>query len=238
MKSLSCVIIDDEPLARELIVEYVEQIDFLQLVGVVKNALEANTLLIQQQIDLIFLDIQMPKMSGLDFLKQLPTQPLVILTTAFPEYALQGYELDVVDYLLKPIALPRFIQAVNKAAKRMNIAQKPQIAIPESAVEPKPFVYLKGQDKMVKVFLHDILYAESVGHYTKVITKQTSPLIHESISVLEEKFPSNLFLRIHRSFMVNISNIKAFSSNMIEVGEFQVPIGRKYKQLAKDALGK
>ncbi|MGB0526055.1 MAG: LytR/AlgR family response regulator transcription factor [Flammeovirgaceae bacterium] len=236
MKLLQCIIIDDEPLARGVIAEYVAQIDFLRLIGQAKNAIEANSLLIHHQVDLIFLDIQMPKISGLEFLKQLPRKPLVILTTAFPEYALQGYEFDVVDYLLKPIALPRFIQAVNKAAQRSNIAQSHPIETVDQAVSTQPFVYLKGADKMTKFLLADILYLESVGHYVKVFTTNGSVLVHESISALEEKLPSTLFLRIHRSFMVNTQNILAYSNNLIEVGEYQVPIGRKYKPLVKEVL--
>lgn len=237
MRLLKCVIIDDEPLAREVVAEYVEQIDFLKLVGQAKNALEANTLLLQQKIDLIFLDIQMPKMSGLEFLKQLPHKPLVVLTTAFPEYALQGYEFDVVDYLLKPISLPRFIQAVNKAAKRSDINQISKMETPENPITAQPFVYLKGAEKMTKFLLDEILYLESVGHYVKVFTKESECLIHEGISLLEEKLPSSLFLRVHRSFMVNVSNIKAYSNHTVELGKYEVPIGRKYKQMVKKVLG-
>lgn len=238
MKKMNCLIIDDEPLAREVIAEYVQQLDFLHQVGTARNALEANSLLLSKPVDLLFLDIQMPQLSGLEFLRQLPHKPLVILTTAFPEYALEGYELDVVDYLLKPISLSRFVLAVNKAAKRLNMAQSPQI--PKASFgEPatKPFVYLKGTEKMVKLFLQEILYIESTGHYVKVMTVQGQQLIHESISVLAEKLPSELFLRIHRSFMVNLSNITAYSTSTIELGNYEVPIGRKYKDTVKKRLG-
>jgi len=237
MKKLNCVIIDDEPLAREVLMTYIEQIDFLRVVGVAKNALEANTLLLSQSVDLIFLDIEMPKISGLEFLRQLPQKPLTILTTAFPEYALEGYELDVVDYLLKPISLTRFISAVNKAAKRLNIAFSSPTPQAVSSISPNPFVYLKGGEKMIKIFLKDILYLESVGHYVKVFTQQDMQLVHESISLLEEKLPSELFLRVHRSFMINLSNIQAYSASSIELGNHQVPIGRKYKEVVKKVLG-
>lgn len=236
---ISCIIIDDEPLAIEIVESYVSKIEQLKLVGTFRNAIQAFAFLQEQPVDLIFLDIQMPKLSGLDFLKTLKNPPKVILTTAYRDYALDGYELEVLDYLLKPIPFERFLKAI---AKVLHQPGNSSIAVPKSEQPTDDYVYFKVDKKMVKTRMTDVLYIESVKDYVKVRTSDKEIITQQKISYLEESLPREQFLRIHRSFIVNIEKIDAYSASDVEIGKHSVPIGRNYKNdvmkaLAKNAFG-
>lgn len=224
---MKCIIVDDEPLAIEILESYVSKIDQLEIAGTFRNAVSAFAFLQQNTIDLIFLDIQMPKLSGIDFLRTLKNPPKVILTTAFRDYALDGFELEVVDYLLKPIPFERFLKAVAKVLHQPAVpvaaASKPETASADS------FVYFKVDKKMIKTRMTDILFIESIKDYVKVKTADKEIITQQKISYLEESLPSELFLRIHRSFIVNVERIDAYSATDVEIGKHFVPIGRNYK---------
>jgi DNA-binding LytR/AlgR family response regulator len=223
---MKCIIVDDEPLAIEILESYVSRIEQLQLVGTFRNAVSAFTFLQQNPVDLIFLDIQMPKLSGIDFLKSLKNPPQVILTTAYRDYAIEGFELEVVDYLLKPIPFERFLKAVGKVLHQPATQQS---AI--GKIDPtEDFVYFKVDKKMVKTRMAEILYIESIKDYVKVHTADKEIVTQQKISYLEESLPGDKFLRIHRSFIINRNRIDAYSATDVEIGKFHIPIGRNYKQ--------
>lgn len=230
--AIKCIIVDDEPLAIEVIESYIDRITDLEIVAKCKNALTAFELLQKEKVDLIFLDIQMPKLTGLDFLKSLKYPPKVILTTAYRDYALEGYELDVVDYLLKPISFERFLKAVSKVYDVNTTTEEEKDAIPES----EEYIYLKADKKMVKVRLHEILYIESLKDYVRVSTSNKDVITHQKISYLEEKLPEECFLRIHRSFIVALRKIETYSASTIEVPGKELPIGRMYKEQVLERL--
>ncbi|WP_299824347.1 LytTR family DNA-binding domain-containing protein [uncultured Pontibacter sp.] len=234
---IKCMIVDDEPLALDVLETFIERLDNLELVCRCNNAVEAYTCLQTHQVDLLFLDIQMPKLTGIDFLKSLANPPRVIFTTAYRDYALEGFELNALDYLLKPIAFERFLKAVAK----VSTAEAPRVA-PPAAAAPQPvstptagpdykeaFIYLKADKKMVKVMLSDILYIESLKDYIRVKTESKEIISYQKISFLEEKLPPEKFLRIHRSFIVALDKIQAFSATAVDIGKTEIPIGRFYK---------
>jgi DNA-binding LytR/AlgR family response regulator len=223
--SVRCIIVDDEPLAIEILESYVAKVEQLQLVSTFRNAVSAFTFLQQHSVDLIFLDIQMPKLSGIDFLKTLKRPPKVIFTTAFRDYALQGFDLEVVDYLLKPIPFDRFLKAV---AKVLHQPANPPNAAKQDAV-PDNYVYFKVDKKMIKTKMADVLYIESIKDYVKVKTPEREIVTQQKISYLEESLPREQFLRIHRSFIVNLEKIDAYSATDVEIGKHSIPIGRNYK---------
>lgn len=233
--TLNCIIVDDEPLAIEILESYVAKVEHLKLVGTFRNAVSAFTFLQQHQVDLIFLDIQMPKLSGIDFLKTLKHPPKVIFTTAFRDYALQGFELEIVDYLLKPIPFERFLKGVAKALHQPNNSPA-LVAKPESS--PDNYVYFKVDKKMIKTKMADVLYIESVKDYVKVKTPEKEIVTQQKISYLEESLPREQFLRIHRSFIVNLEKIDAYSATDVEIGKHSIPIGRNYKNDVMRILAK
>ena len=226
---IRCLIVDDEPPARDIIKQYIADTPMLQLSGECGNAIQAISFLQQHTVDLIFLDIQMPQLSGTDFIKTLSHPPKVIFTTAHPEYALEGYELDVMDYLLKPIRFDRFLKAVNKACQQTATRNSPE----RSTVEPEnkdAFVYFRADRKMMKVMLSDILYIESMKDYVKVVTSNETIITKQSISSVEAMLPEQKFIRTHRSFIVSAASIHSFTSELINVGKTEIPIGRIYRQ--------
>jgi DNA-binding LytR/AlgR family response regulator len=230
---MKCIIVDDEPLAIEILESYVSKVEQLLLVGTFRNAVSAFTFLQQNQVDLIFLDIQMPKLSGIDFLKTLRNPPKVIFTTAFRDYAIDGFELEVADYLLKPIPFDRFLKSVAK------IIHQPVPSSPVIKAEAQEnYVYFKVDKKMVKTRMSDILYIESIKDYVKVRTPEKEIVTQQKISYLEESLPGEKFIRIHRSFIVNREKIDAYSATDVEIGKFTVPIGRNYKNDVMKVLGK
>lgn len=236
---IRCLVVDDEPLAIAILEDYIGQLETLTLVGKCDNAIEALLFLQKNKVDLLFLDIQMPKLTGIDFLKTLSNRPKVIFTTAFREYALEGFELNVLDYLLKPIPFERFLAAINKYPSANESSNPlPQILIPQDSGTPgEQFIYLKSDKKMVKVFLKDILYIESLKDYIKVKTSAQEIITYQRIGYLEEKLPDIQFLRIHRAYIIATDKIKSFSTSVIEVGDLELPIGRQYKTEVMKALG-
>lgn len=224
---MKCIIVDDEPLAIEIMESYLSKIDQLEICGTFRNAVSAFTYLQQHTIDLIFLDIQMPKLSGIDFLKTLKNKPKVIFTTAFRDYALEGFELEVVDYLLKPIPFDRFLKAITKVLHQPQ-ALAPTPTLPK-ADNAENFVYFKVDKKMIKTRMADILYIESIKDYVKVKTAEKEIITQQKISYLEESLPREQFVRIHRSFIVNLNRIDAYTATDVEIGKLSVPIGRNYK---------
>ena len=228
---LKCIIVDDEKMAIKVLANHIEYINDLELVGEYGSAMEAFVALQTQSVDILFLDIQMPKITGLNFLKSLQQAPHVILTTAHREYALEGYEMDVVDYLLKPISLERFLRAVSKV---FRLEQQPPPPIITDAPLPlsatRPFIYLKCDREYIKVALDDLLYIESLKNHVRLFTAQQKLSTLQSISQIEEKLPQQYFLRIHRSFIVAIHKIDRYSHTQVQVGEYSLPIGRLYKK--------
>ncbi|MEJ1242432.1 LytTR family DNA-binding domain-containing protein [Chryseolinea sp. T2] len=231
---MTCIIVDDEPLAIEIVEAYLEKIDQLKLLGKFRNAIEAFAFLQDHAVDLIFLDIQMPKLSGLDFIKTLKNPPKVIFTTAYRDYAIEGFDLEVVDYLLKPIPFDRFLKAV---AKVLHQPTAP-LAAAKADGTGDDYVYFKVDKRMVKTRMTDVLYIESVKDYVKVRTADKEIITQQKISYLEESLPRPQFLRIHRSFIINVEKIDAYSATDVEIGKFSVPIGRNYKNDVMKALGK
>jgi DNA-binding LytR/AlgR family response regulator len=230
-QTIRCLIIDDEPPAREIIRRYVQEIPTLQLMGECANAIQALTALQQHPVDLLFLDIRLPQINGTDFIKTLKNPPRVIFTTAFSEYALEGYELDVVDYLMKPIRFDRFLKAVNKAYPQHGAAAPLKPLVPALTEEKKneSFVYFRADRKMVKVMLDDILYIESMKDYIKVHTMHGVIITKQSISSVEAMLPEKLFVRTHRSFIVSINKIRSFTNELIEVDKTDIPIGKLFR---------
>jgi DNA-binding LytR/AlgR family response regulator len=233
--SLKCIIVDDEPLAIEILESYVSKVEQLQLLSTFRNAISAFTFLQQNTVDLVFLDIQMPKLSGIDFLRTLKQPPKVIFTTAFREYALEGFELEIVDYLLKPIPFDRFLKAVAK------VLHQPAVPVAHTSKhEPAPdnYVFFKVDKKMIKTKMADVLYIESIKDYVKVKTSDKEIVTQQKISYLEESLPREQFLRIHRSFIVNLEKIDAYSATDVEIGKHSIPIGRNYKNDVMKILAK
>lgn len=225
MPVTKCLILDDEPLALDILENYIKQFSHLRLVGRFTKPFEAISYLKNNPIDLLFLDIKMPLISGVDLLKTLMNPPAVILTTAFRDYAVESYDLNVLDYLLKPISLERFVSAINKYNQRTHEQDmtKPDIRNEDG------FIYFKSSKKMIKVFLKDIMWIESLKDYVKIQTLQQTIISYERISYLEEKLPENMFIRIHRSFIVAPRHIKSFTSSIVQIGDDELPIGRLYK---------
>jgi DNA-binding LytR/AlgR family response regulator len=230
MNKIKCLIVDDEPLALDVLENYIQTLDYLELQSKCRNAIEALNLLRNSKVDLLFLDIQMPKLTGIDFLKCLQHPPKVVFTTAYREYALEGYDLNVLDYLLKPISFERFLFAINKYhALRRN--ETLPAAMPSVSIQPQDeaFIYLKADKKMVKVYLKDIFYIESLKDYVRVKTKANEIVTYQKISYLEERLPDHKFLRVHRSYIIATDKIKSFNATSIEIG--QEGMGRKEFQL-------
>lgn len=233
---LRCLIIDDEQLALDILEDYIKRLDHLELIGRCPNAIEAFNILQQEQVDLIFVDIQMPQLTGIDLVKNLPSPPKVIFTTAYREYALDSYELNALDYLLKPISFDRFLKAVNKAFPQVAGHSNVEPVVQNVPSDQDAFVYLKSDKKMVKVFLKDILYIESLASYVQVHTTERKITCYKKISEFEEKLPQEQFLRVHRSFLIATRHVVAYTSAHIEIADKEIPIGRNYKNEVLKAL--
>lgn len=230
-----CIVVDDEPLAIEAIQMHIEKFDSLKMVATCTDAIQAFDKLRNARIDLMFLDIQMPEMTGLDFLKSLKNPPKVIFTTAYREYAIQAFDLDVVDYLLKPISFERFMQAINKFYEGIPN----EVLIPDSQISnesKEAFFYVKSDKKNVKIRYADILYIESIKDYVKIVCMGKTIISKIMIGNMAEQLPEKLFIRIHRSYIVYIPNIEAFSSISVEVPGKEIPIGRNYKNETLNTL--
>jgi DNA-binding LytR/AlgR family response regulator len=231
---INCLAVDDEPPALEVIKRHISLIPSLELTATCLNAVEALHVLQQNNIDLLFLDIQMPQILGTDFIRTLKNPPKVIFTTAFRKFAVEGFELDAVDYLLKPISFERFLKAVNKVTDSL-ISQNKSNEIAEKKKETaESFIHLRADRKILKVALDDILYIESLKDYIKVVTTNKTIITKQSISSLEEMLPKELFTRIHRSYIVSLSRIECYTSELIEIAKQELPVSRMYRhELAK-----
>ena len=237
MKSIRALIIDDEPLAHKVILEYAKDIHFLEIVGQCYLATEAYSFLHQSQVDLLFLDIQMPKLKGLDFLRTLDQKPQVILTTAYEEYALQGFELQVCDYLLKPFRFDRFLKAVNKAQQQIN--HSPGTRLLEKTIESETTdqIFVKVDKRFVQIALNDIQYIESYGNYIKIWTGDSFHLTAQTLSSFAESLDPQQFLRIHKSFVVQTSLIDYVEGNRVKMRNGNsLPIGKSYQQQIRQWL--
>lgn len=239
---MNIIIVDDEPLAREVLETYISKFPGLHLLATCQNAIEAFEALNTQKIDLMFLDIQMPQISGIDFLKTLSQPPKVIFTTAFSNYALDGYELNVVDYLLKPIAFDRFVKAINKA---MELLKKPQnhssletVALEEEADDKPDYIFVKADKKLIKVKFEDIFYIEGLKDYVILHTPTGRIVTLQTMKSLEEKLPTDIFMRVHRSYIVNLNKIDVMEGNMLEVNKKTIPVGKNYKDELLNVINK
>jgi DNA-binding LytR/AlgR family response regulator len=233
--AIRCFVLDDEPPATDLLKEYISRLPDLELVGVLNSPSQALGFLQQTPVDVIFLDIQMPRLSGFDLLRPLSYRPKVIFTTAFREYALDSYEFDVLDFLLKPISFERFLQSVGKIYRF-----SPMTVAPSEALEPtktrKEYQYFKVDKELVKLFLEDILWIESLKDYVRIHTVSGPLVSYLRISYLEEKLPPDRFIRIHKSFMVALNHIQAVSATYIRINNQEIPIGRIYKAKLEEVL--
>jgi len=226
--SINCIIIDDEPLAVEVIQNHIDKLGSLNIVATCHRAAEAFDILRTKKIDLLFLDIQMPGLTGLEFLRSLRNPPKVILTTAFKEYALEGYELDIVDYLMKPISFERFVKAVNKFFEQQP--RDIELHHTNSSSDSYDFLYIRTGKMIHKVVLKDIVYVESLKDYINIHTADRTITARQTLSSIENMLNNEHFIRIHRSFIISINHISGFTSTSIAIADKNLPIGRNYKQ--------
>ena len=239
MNTIKCLIVDDEAPAAKVISRYIQEIPGLEVADVCRNVMEALNALKNNPIDLVFLDIQMPGINGIELVKTLKNSVPVILTTAYREYAVDGFELEVLDYLVKPISFERFFKAISKiykqdAALSSKWQELPSQKIREFNTFEEMYIYVRVDKKMKQVWLKDILYIESIGDYVKIITDQEVVITYLKISYLEKKLPSNTFIRIHRSYLIARNRVSSFTSNDVEVGGKALPIGGSYKKKIHD----
>lgn len=226
MQKITCLIVEDEPLAAEVLEDYVSMVPFLESAGVSDDAIFALEILQKKKIDLIFLDIHLPKLKGIDFIKALTDPPKIIITSAYQDYALQGYELNVSDYLLKPVEFNRFISAVTKAREQIEVSRLKNM--PHAGTD-RPFLFFNVGKKKVKIFLDEILYIESLKEYIKLVSRSKTILTKFQLGQTEELLQNRNFLRVHRSFIVAKNKIDAFTATDIEIEGKLIPIGRSYK---------
>lgn len=232
---INCVIIDDEPLARKGLREYISDVDFLHLAGEYDNPLKATELISRGEAQLLFLDIQMPKITGLDFMKTLQNPVPVIFTTAFPQYALDGFELNALDYLVKPISFDRFLKAVLKAKEYYEVRQKND-SDKTPATEAGDYFFIKADNKLVKVSFNDILFIEALQNYVVVHTQEKKLITYLTFKSVEEYLPSSQFIKVHKSFIVSATKIDSIEANDIRIGQHQIPISRNLKEEVMDKL--
>lgn len=226
MNTLTCIIVDDEPVARKILQEFTEQVPFLDLLGKFESAVKTEEFLKSNQPDLIFLDIEMPRVSGLELLKRTKVDSMVIITTAFPQYALDGYELDIIDYLLKPFAWHRFLKAVQKAKDFDEMKNQPKTM----GTLPPSYIFIKSEKRIEKVELNDILYAEVLGNYVTICTENKKIIAYLTMKSLENQLSSSEFIKIHQSFLVNCSKIESVEGNELKVGDKSLPISRNCRE--------
>jgi len=234
---IRCLIVDDEPLALHILEDYISKIPFLQLVKATTNPIEALTLVQEKQVDLVFLDVQMPELTGIQFLRIANGKAKVILTTAYPQYALEGYELDVIDYLLKPIAFDRFFKSVQKAQAVLQPAAAPA---PAPQHDPAPqqkqkdllsdFIFVKTEHKIQKVYLNDILFIEGLKDYISIFTPAERIITLQNMKKMEDALPEQHFIRVHKSYIVSINKIDSIERSRIFIGDKIIPVGDTYRE--------
>jgi DNA-binding LytR/AlgR family response regulator len=223
---LKCVIIDDEPIARKVLQEYIEEIDFLELMGQAENPLKAMSILNMVDVDILLLDINMPKINGIDFLKSSRSNASVIITTAYADYAVESYGLDVLDYLVKPIGFDRFLKACNKAREAAELkrlgAVQPQ--------RPDDHFFVKSNSQIEKVFYNDLLFAEAMLNYVMLYTTTRKIMVYVTIKSLEEQLPADQFIKVHKSFIVNIAKVKSIEGNVLDIGTEKITISQSLRE--------
>ena len=219
-----CIIIEDEPLAQNVLKKYIDEHPLLELAGVCADASEAQQQLAKQPVSILFLDINLPRLSGITFLKSLAHPPLVIFTTAYPEFAVEGFELDAIDYLLKPFSFERFLKAINKAIEKLERSGSGATSsLPTS-------IFIKSDKKVYKISLDDILYVEALDDYVKLVTTQSNYLVNDTLKSLQEELPASQFIRIHKSYIIARDKIVFFEGNFVKIGNRDIPIGASYRE--------
>ncbi|NRB83574.1 MAG: response regulator [Winogradskyella sp.] len=229
---IKCVIIDDEQLAIGVIEDHLKNFDHVEVVATFNNPLKAYPILEQEKIDVIFLDINMPQITGFSFIENLSNKPLIVITTAYREYAVKSFELNILDYLVKPIPFNRFLKTMNKVYQQVYINNVGG----DSSLQQEPHIFLKVNKKLVKVNLNDILYIESLKDYIKVIATIGDYVVHKSLTAITEELPQSSFMRVHRSYTISINKIVALEGNTIEISNKKIPIGRNYLKKTKDRI--
>lgn len=229
---INCLVIDDEPIARKGLLEHIKQIDFLHAAGECKSPVEATTFLMQNKIDLLYLDIQMPKMTGIDFLKNNTNLPPVIFTTAYSEYAIEGYELDILDYLLKPISFNRFYKSALKAKEFIDL--KRTIVQPEN----EDYFFIKSNQKIEKIFINEVVYVEGMANYIIIHTTEKKYIAYLTFKGIEDQLPANLFIRIHRSYLIAVNSIKSINAEEAVLHNVTLPISKNYKDQVMELVEK
>ncbi|MBP7954788.1 MAG: response regulator transcription factor [Parabacteroides sp.] len=224
---LKCIITDDEPIARKGLQNYVERIDFLELVGVCEDAIQLNKQLKSQQADLLFLDIEMPYMTGIELLNSLSNPPKVIITSAYAEYAIKGYDLEVSDYLLKPISFDRFLKAVNKVYDQLISSQTPVV---------QDYLFVKTSLKLEKIRFNDMRFIEGVENYVAIYTSDGKIITHTTLRTILQKLPPERFVQVHKSYLVNIDKIDSIEGNLLDIGKNKIPLSRTYKETALEII--
>lgn len=234
MNVLHCLVVDDEPISRDIIEGYCEHLPYLKVIGSFSNALKAKVILQTQQVDILFLDINMPVIDGISFLKTLKDPPHVIFTTAYKEYALDAFDLSATDYLLKPFSLERFMMAVDKVVEKTQDDSSIQV---KEKTDIETYCFIKTDGKIYKVLFDEILYAEANGNRTKIVTTQHTLMPTMTFTSVEDMLPPNMFIRVHRSFIINKSAISHIDGNRIYIHHTEIPIGSNYKEAFLEALG-
>ncbi|MBI5857431.1 MAG: response regulator transcription factor [Sphingobacteriales bacterium] len=230
---INCIIIDDEPLARKGLKEYIAEVDFLRLEGEYENALKATDQISGGEVQLLFLDIQMPKITGLEFFKTLKEPPPVIFTTAYPQYALEGFEVNALDYLVKPISFDRFLKSALKAKEYYEVRQKNQ---GKAAVPSVDHFFIKADNKLIKIFFDDVLFVEALQNYVVIRTKEKKYISYLTFKSVEEYLPASLFIRTHKSFIVAASKIESIEGNDIKIGQHHIPVSRNLRDEVMEKL--
>lgn len=224
---IKCIITDDEPMARKGLRRYIEKIDFLTLIGECEDAIQLNTMLRTKQVNLIFLDIEMPEITGIELLSNMTNRPKVVIVSAYEQYALKGYEFDVTDYLLKPVSFERFLKSVNKIH---DLLEK------ESNSNPDKYVFIKSNKQLKKIILKNILFVESLGNYVIIYTPETKEIIYTTLRHIGESLQSDSFLQVHRSYIVNMDHIKSIEGNILNIGNHKIPVARNFRDKISNVI--
>jgi len=233
---IKCLIIDDEPLARKLIKNHLNHFKQFEIIAECEDAISASLILQNKDVDLLFVDIQMPEINGIDFLKSLVKKPKIIITSAFKEYAIDGFNLDVIDFLLKPITLDRFFKAINKFLESSHFEQPTHQSSIEINTNNIPDLFIKDTNKTYKISPSEILYIEGMREYIKIYTYKENIITKSSLNSFITRIPQDLFIRIHKSFIINIKEVRAFTKSVVEIDNKKIPVGRSYKIVAMETL--
>jgi DNA-binding LytR/AlgR family response regulator len=231
---LKCIVIEDEPVARKVLQEFIDEIEYLELKGQAENPLKAMPLLDEHDIDIIFLDINMPKINGIDFLKSFKTKAHIIITTAYPVYAVEAYGLDVVDYLVKPVSFERFLKACNKVKELSDLKN----ITPSNTTKVIDHFFIKCENQIEKVLYDDLLYAEAMMNYVMLYTTSKKMMVYITMKGLEEQLPAETFIKVHKSFIVNIGKIKSIEGNILHVGNEKIAISQNLREKVVNEITK